>query len=186
MPVALGAPGPVREERPIEEHMNEKLSPNMEMYLKTILQLERGSAPVRVKSIADSLGVTMPSVSEAVRNLKSKGLVEHVSYGKVKLSASGRGLASDVDQRFRSLRRFLVEVLRIEEAVAETEACEIEHVVGQDTLATLSAFLDWMKNHRPEQVESCITGFHEYLDKLNDGDREAAERLLRESQPDSN
>ena len=110
--------------------MSEKLSPNMEMYLKTIYQLERDDVPVRVKSIAASLGVTMPSVSEAVRNLKAKGLVEHVSYGKVRLSTAGRDVASGVDERFRSLRRFLVEVLRIDDAVAETEACEIEHVVG--------------------------------------------------------
>jgi DtxR family Mn-dependent transcriptional regulator len=166
--------------------MSEKLSPNMEMYLKTILQLERDDAPVRVKSIADSLGVTMPSVSEAVRNLKSKGLVEHVSYGKVRLSAHGRDLAGEVDERFRSLRRFLVEVLKIDDMVAESEACEIEHVVGQETLGKLSSFLEWVKHHRPADVDSCITGFHEYLQKLGEGNIEAAERLLREGQPDTN
>jgi DtxR family Mn-dependent transcriptional regulator len=168
------------------EYMNEKLSPNMEMYLKTILRLERDDAPVRVKSIADSLGVTMPSVSEAIRNLKSKGLVEHVSYGKVRLSANGRGLAGEVDERFRSLRRFLVEVLKIDDTVAETEACEIEHVVGQETLGRLSSFLEWVKHHRPEDVDSCINGFHLYLEKLSEGDIDEANRLLLEGQPDMN
>jgi DtxR family Mn-dependent transcriptional regulator len=174
------------DQRLSEVFMNEKLSPNMEMYLKTIFQLERVDAPVSVKSIADSLGVTMPSVSEAVRNLKTKGLVEHVSYSKVRLSTNGRDLASGVDERFRSLRRFLVEVLKIDGAVAEMEACEIEHVVGQDTLGRLSAFVTWVKHHRPDDVDTCITGFHLYLEKLGEGDIEAAERLLREWQPDTN
>jgi Mn-dependent DtxR family transcriptional regulator len=104
----------------------------------------------------------------------------------VKLSTAGRDVASGVDERFRSLRRFLVEVLKIDEAVAETEACEIEHVVGQDTLGRLSAFLEWIKNHRPMDVESCITGFHEYLDKLAAGDPEAAGGLLDKERLDTN
>ena len=78
--------------------MNQKLSPNMEMYLKTILRLEKDSSSVRVKAIADSLGVTMPSVSEALRNLKSRGLVEHSSYGEVKLSEDGRSVAAGVNE----------------------------------------------------------------------------------------
>ncbi len=160
-----------------------KLSPNMEMYLKTILRLEQGDAPVGVKAIADSLGVTMPSVSEAVRNLKSRGLVEHVSYGKVRLSHNGRDMASAVDERFESLRQFFVEVLQVDADVAEGEACEIEHVVGHDTLMRMSAFVEWVRHHRPEDVDSCIAGFHLYLEKLLDGDHEAAARILKEWEP---
>lgn len=157
----------------------------MEMYLKTIFRLEQNDAPVGVKAIAESLGVTMPSVSEAIRNLKSKGLVEHVSYGKVRLSDGGRDLASQVDERFESLRQFFVEVLQVNSGVAEAEACEIEHVVGHDTLTRMSAFVNWVRHHKPEDVESCITGFHIYLGKLLEGDQDGAERVLREWQPDA-
>ena len=76
-----------------------KLSPNMEMYLKTILRLGQDGRPVRVKAIAESMGVTMPSVSEALSILKSKGLVLHPSYGEVKLSARGERVAVAVNER---------------------------------------------------------------------------------------
>jgi len=67
------------------------LSPHMEMYLKTILSLEPSDASgVRVKEIAHALGVTKPSVSEALRLLTARGLVVHPSYGAVSLSARGR------------------------------------------------------------------------------------------------
>ena len=140
-----------------------KLSPNMEMYLKTILRLGRENKPVRVKAIAESLTITMPSVSEALRSLKEKGLVVHPSYGEVKLSASGRRLAEGIDDRFEVLQRFLSDVLRVDENVAAEEACEIEHVVGQDTLTRLTAFLDYLTNCRKD-LSHVIEHFHEFLE----------------------
>jgi DtxR family Mn-dependent transcriptional regulator len=158
---------------------NNKLSPNMEMYLKTILRLEQGESTVRVKAIADSLGVTMPSVSEALRTLKKKGLVEHSAYGEVGLSEDGRQVAASVNARFELLRRFLRDMLRVDGATAEREACEIEHVVGEMTLTRLAAFVEWMTYHR-EDIKDCLLRFHEYLDLLIGGDFEKAQKLLCE------
>jgi DtxR family Mn-dependent transcriptional regulator len=142
--------------------MSRKLSSNMEMYLKTILRLGAKDKPVRVKEIADSLRITMPSVSEALGTLKEKGLVLHPSYGEVKLSARGRRVAKGVNERFEALRRFLTEVLRVEEGLAKREACEIEHVVGKDTSQRLTAFLDYI-THCEKDVGEAISHFHEYL-----------------------
>ena len=85
--------------------MTKPLSSNMEMYLKTILRLGADGRPVHVKAIAESLGVTMPSVSEALRSLKARGLVLHPSYGAVQLSARGRKLAEAINRRFEVLRQ---------------------------------------------------------------------------------
>lgn len=140
-----------------------KLSSNMEMYLKTILRLGEAKKPVRVKAIAESLGITMPSVSEALRTLKSKGLVLHPSYGEVKLSAQGRRLAEGVNNRFMVLQRFLVEVLKVDEEVAGVEACEIEHVVGPDTFERLTVYLDFL-THCQKDITHIKEHFHEYLE----------------------
>lgn len=134
----------------------------MEMYLKTILRLGRDNNPVRVKAIADRMGITMPSVSEALRTLKTKGLVLHPSYGEVKLSAKGRRLAEGVNERFEVLQRFLVEILKVDESTAELEACEIEHVVGKDTYERLTVFLDYLANC-PKDISHVIDHFHEFL-----------------------
>jgi len=143
--------------------MNKELSPNMEMYLKTILQLGAGNNPVRVKAIAESMGVTMPSVSEALTSLKAKGLVLHASYGEVNLSARGRRFAEAINDRFKVLQRFLVEVLRVDEGVAEAEACEIEHVLGADTFERLTAYVDFL-NYCQMDLTAIVDHFHEYLE----------------------
>jgi Mn-dependent DtxR family transcriptional regulator len=158
---------------------NSKLSPNMEMYLKTILRLGQNTSSVRVKAIAESLGVTMPSVSEALRTLGGKGLVEHTSYGEVGLSEEGRRFAEDVNARFVLLKKFLAEMLHVDEEIADREACEIEHVIDEVTLTRLAAFVEWMTYHR-EDIKDCLVRFHEYLDLLIGGDLEKAQRLLCE------
>lgn len=159
--------------------MAKKLSPNMEMYLKTIFRLGHDNQPVRVKAIAESLGITMPSVSEALRTLKAKGLVRHPSYGEVKLSAKGRRLAAGVNERFEVLQRFLVEILGVSERVAEHEACEVEHVVGQDTYLRLTAFLDYLENCCKD-LSGIVDHFHEFLEWRMSGEQ-CPECELKES-----
>lgn len=163
---------------------SEKLSPSMEMYLKTILRLEQGGSSVRVKAIAESLGVTMPSVSEAIRTLTAKGLVDHSSYGEVALSEDGRRAAANVRERYELVRRFLSEMLRVEAGAAEREACEIEHVVGEMSLTRLAAFVEWMHFHRSD-IGDCLAQFHTYLDALENGEFDRARRMLAGKGPAS-
>ncbi|HEX9751070.1 MAG TPA: metal-dependent transcriptional regulator [candidate division Zixibacteria bacterium] len=149
--------------------MDKHLSPNMEMYLKTILRLGVDGEPVRVKAIAESLRVTMPSVSGALGSLKSKGLVLHDTYGAVRLSSRGYRAASEVNHRFEALKRFLHDVLGVDEETAARDACEIEHVVGKETLTRLDSFLSFM-TRCGKDVHSVISHFHEYLSLRDAGD----------------
>lgn len=150
--------------------MAKNLSPNMEMYLKTVLRLGEGGDPVRVKAIAGALGVTMPSVSGALRQLKSKGLVHHPAYGAVKLTARGRRAAGDINQRYEVLRRFFEEVLNLDMRTSDRDACEIEHVVSPKTLDRLIAFMDYITRCRMD-VQEVIDHFHEYLALREKGDQ---------------
>ena len=150
--------------------MTKQLSPNMEMYLKTILRLGVDSEPVRVKAIAESLKVTMPSVSEALRSLRARGLVVHPSYGAVQLSSRGRRVASTINDRFEILKRFFTDVLQVEVETASRDACEIEHVMGTETLERLTAFLDYMQHCRMD-IAGMIEHFHDYLELRLAGER---------------
>ncbi len=170
--------------------MSTELSPKLEMYLKTIYQLSNAPdhAPdgsVRVKDIANAMELTMPSVSEALKTLKSRGLVLHETYGGVRLSTQGRRLGEDVNNRFLILRRFLTEVLQVSPTTADVEACEIEHVVGQDTLMRLTGYLHFLE-HCQRDMAGLMEHFHEYLQnylngspcnecELHDGERCAAD-----------
>jgi DtxR family Mn-dependent transcriptional regulator len=115
-------------------------TPNMEMYLKTIYQIvDEGSAP-RVKSIADRLGVKMPSVTGALETLRARGLVSHDRYGDVQLTARGKKTARDVKGRNDLIHKFLLEVLKLPPDIAAQDACILEHVVSPMTLERLGSF----------------------------------------------
>lgn len=149
--------------------MAKHLSPNMEMYLKTILRLGRDGSPVRVKAIADAMTVTMPSVSGALQQLKLKGLVLHPSYGAVRLTSRGRRAAGAINQRYEVLQQFFTEVLNLDPRSADRDACEIEHVVSAKTLDRLTAFMDYVTRCRMD-VKEVIHHFHEYLTLRAKGD----------------
>jgi DtxR family transcriptional regulator, Mn-dependent transcriptional regulator len=143
--------------------MIKHLSPNMEMYLKTILRLDPpDGSGVRVKEIATSLGVTRPSVSEALRSLTARGLVVHPSYGTVRLSVRGRRAATSVNHRFEVLRKFFADILQVEEKIASRDACEIEHVVGVETLRRLTAFVEYVAR-TGEGAHPIVPGFEKFL-----------------------
>lgn len=145
------------------------LTPNMEMYLKTIFEIDGAGQQARVKVIADRLGVTMPSVSGAIENLQKRGLVQHSPYGDVKLTGKGRRLAREVKDRNELLYRFLLEVLHLPEHIASRDACVLEHVVSPKTLERLSSFLEF--THVCERgAGEMIAHFSEWLECTERGD----------------
>ena len=140
--------------------MSKSLSPNMEMYLKTIFEIDGGGSAPRVKAIADRLGVTMPSVSGAIEALKQKGLVAHNPYGDVRLTRKGRSVAREVKDRNDLIYRVLLEVLKLPEPIASRDACVLEHVISPRTLERLSAFLEF--------TQVCQRGADEIIDHFSE------------------
>jgi DtxR family Mn-dependent transcriptional regulator len=142
--------------------MTEHITPNMEMYLKTILEIASDGEAPRVKAIAQRLGVTMPSVSGAVESLQSRGLVEHNPYGAVKLTHEGEKRAREVKTRNDLLYRFLLDVLQLPQEQASTEACELEHVVSEQTLERISSFLEFA-GVRDGETSGIVADFRDWL-----------------------
>ena len=122
-------------------HRDSKLSRSLEDYLEAIFNLSEKGFPARVKDIAKNMQVTMPSVNGAVRSLAAKGLVEHNSYESIALTTEGTRKARGIADRHAAVKQFLVDVLRIDPADAETEACGLEHAIREDTLERLVAFV---------------------------------------------
>jgi len=132
------------------------------MYLKTIASLEDDAAGARVKAISKTLGVRMPSVTEAILSLKEKGLVKHSAYGEVILSKKGRAIADDLRERYAITESFLSEVLGIDRKLTPIEACRIEHDLESDTVRRLKALRDFLKRC-PMDVEDVLEHFQQFL-----------------------
>jgi DtxR family Mn-dependent transcriptional regulator len=125
---------------------NVELSASLEDYLEAIFNLANESRKAHSKDIARSLGVSMPSVTGALRMLKNKGLANYRPYGNVTLTCQGQALAADVARRHDVLKSFFVRVLGVGPDVAQRAACKAEHALGSEIIARLVHFVDFVGN----------------------------------------
>lgn len=116
----------------------EDLSQSLEDYLEAILYLEERHEAARVKQIADMLQVRMPSVTNALKHLREKSLVNYRKNSSISLTKEGKELAKQVTHRHRTIRTFLKDVLKLGDEDAEETACRIEHVIGNEFTIRLS------------------------------------------------
>jgi DtxR family Mn-dependent transcriptional regulator len=117
------------------------LSSSLEDYLEAIAYLKKGKGSAKVSDIGRFLRVKNSSVNAAVANLVRKGLVTHERYGTVVLTPKGVRLAEDVQNRHDAIYEFLHEILGVEQVVAQTEACRIEHLMSATTVKKLVGFV---------------------------------------------
>lgn len=143
------------------EQLEEKLTACMEDYLEAVLLQVRTSRVARVRDIAGHLHVGMPSVTAALRSLSKRGLVNYDPYQFVTLTDRGQEAAEQISRRHDLLRRFLVDVLGLDEASAEGNACRMEHAVDKAFLDRLEALVDFARRS-PQAREDWLKQFSEF------------------------
>lgn len=111
-------------------------------YVKVIFSLERENRVARVSDIAERRGVTKSSVSSLMQQLQKKELIDRKQYGHITLTRTGRRLGSTLVRRFEIIRTFLVDVMGVSVAVAEDDACRLEHVMSTETWNSLRHLVD--------------------------------------------
>jgi DtxR family Mn-dependent transcriptional regulator len=120
----------------------QELSHAVEDYAKAIYVLEeRAGGPVTNNAVAGRLSVTAASASSMVKKLDGLGLVAHVPYRGVRLTARGRRVALEVLRHHRLLERYLVDQLGVPWDRVHDEAEVLEHVLSEDLEARIAAKL---------------------------------------------
>jgi Mn-dependent DtxR family transcriptional regulator len=87
------------------------------------------------------MGFSKPSVSRAIGLLKSGGFVEVDDKGHLTLTEQGEEVAKRTFDRHRLLKEVFVR-LGVDEAVADADACKIEHHISDQTMEALKRHLD--------------------------------------------
>ena len=118
-----------------------QLQESGEMYLETIYTLTRERAEVRSIDVCEHMGFSKPSVSRAIGLLKSGGFVEVDAKGYLTLTEQGEEVAKRTFDRHRLLKEVFVR-LGVDEAVADADACKIEHHISDQTMEALKRHLD--------------------------------------------
>ena len=110
-----------------------------EMYLKTILIIQRKKGSVRSIDISEEMKFSKPSVSRAVKILKEENMIEVDSQGHITLTESGSVIANKMMDRHITIASFLRK-LGIEEKIVLEDACRIEHVISDQSFAKIKEF----------------------------------------------
>ena len=101
-----------------------------EDYLKAILILEKKKGMVRSVDIAGYMGVSKPSVSHAVSNLKSAGLLTKDENFYLHLTEEGREIAEQTYEKHCFFTELLVRA-GVDLMDAKYGACRMEHTISE-------------------------------------------------------
>lgn len=113
-----------------------------ENYLKTIYHLGRqGSLAISTNTIANKMSTKASSVTDMLKKLADKKLVDYKKYQGVSLTNKGKGIASNVIRKHRLWEVFLVEKLKFSWDEVHDIAEQLEHIKSQKLIKELDAFL---------------------------------------------
>lgn len=142
------------------------LTPRKEDYIKAIYKLSERNRAVRVKDIAQVMGVRAPTVVGIVSMLKEDGYVEQEPYGYLELTALGREKAKALIHREQLIYKFFEDVLKLPSDEAKNNACAIEHYISPVCLERLLFFIEFISTC-PHVKPKFLEHFSKFI---NDGD----------------
>ena len=102
----------------------------LDEYLEALYEMREEDIPAQQARLAEWLAVTPASVSEAVKRLAQRRLVETGQDRRVRLTPAGEERARALVRRHRLAERFLVEVVGLPWHLAHEEATEWGRVVS--------------------------------------------------------
>ena len=114
----------------------------VENYLKCIYSLtQKGESPVSTNAIADRLHTKASSVTDMLKKLKAKGLVNYEKYQGGSLTAQGEEIAIKVIRKHRLWEVFLVDKLKFGWEEVHDIAEQLEHIHSPELVSRLDEFL---------------------------------------------
>ena len=126
---------------------NIEISASQEDYLEAIYEIIMEKNGVKAVEISRRLGVGRSSVTEALKALADKKLVNYARYEVISLTKEGESLAKEISQKHHVLTDFFSEVLGLSPDDAQENACRVEHVISKDAAQRFEKLMDCYKQH---------------------------------------
>lgn len=141
-----------------------KVTASLEDYLEAIYEIIEDKQGVKAIDVSKRLNVKRSSVTEALKNLAEKKLVNYGRYDVISLTPSGINVAKKVIEKHKTLYNFFTKILGLNAEEASINACKVEHVISEDVLQRLIAFLEFNNNFYCSE--------HKYIDEFQNFYRE--------------
>ena len=114
-----------------------------ENYIKAIYHLQQHARNVTTNELAERLQTKPASVTDMLKKLKAKKLLEYERYYGVKLTAEGKKLALEIVRRHRLWEYFLVNHLEFGWDEVHEIAEKLEHVQSNALANKLDAYMNF-------------------------------------------
>ncbi|MEO8885264.1 MAG: metal-dependent transcriptional regulator [Mucilaginibacter sp.] len=114
-----------------------------ENYLKSIYHLSHSADNVSTNQIATSLNTSAASVSDMLKKLADKKLINYAKYQGVSLTHAGEKIAVNIIRKHRLWEYFLVEKLNFKWDEVHEMAEEMEHISSTELIDRLDKFMDY-------------------------------------------
>ena len=118
-----------------------KFSNSEENYIKAVYHLQQNSANVTTNELAAELKTKPASVTDMLKKLKAKKLINYEKYKGFSLSANGNKLALSIVRKHRLWEFFLVDKLKFDWDSVHAIAEELEHISSEELVNRLAQFL---------------------------------------------
>ncbi len=118
-----------------------KFSESEENYIKGIYALQQKSKRVNTNSLASLLETSAASITDMLKKLKSKKLLDYKKYHGFRLNEEGNREALKIIRRHRLWEYFLVSKLGMDWEKIHDIAEELEHVSSKELIDRLDQFL---------------------------------------------
>ena len=116
-----------------------------ENYIKAIYHLQHADGNVSTNEVADMLHTKAASVTDMLKKLKAKKIVNYEKYKGFTLSTIGEKIALTIVRKHRLWEYFLVEKLQFGWDEVHEVAEELEHISSRKLVEKLDAFLQYPK-----------------------------------------
>jgi DtxR family transcriptional regulator, Mn-dependent transcriptional regulator len=120
-------------------------STSEENYIKAIYHLQQQDGTVTTNELAEKLQAKPASITDMLKKLKGKKLVNYQPYQGFRLTAEGNKVALGIIRRHRLWEYFLAEKLKFNWDEVHEIAEELEHVSSRKLVDKLDAFLGFPK-----------------------------------------
>ena len=120
--------------------------------MERIAELVERKGYARVTDVAEALDVKPSTVSNMVRRLAARGIVNYERYRGFSLTTEGLSVAARIKARHATLTE-LFGLMRLAPETIEQEVEDIEHHLRPQTLAALGKLVSYWKAH-PEHLQS--------------------------------
>ena len=113
----------------------------VEDYLKAVYKLQQSEVSVSTSALAEELGRSAASVTNMVKGLAERRLLEHVPYHGVRLTPMGELSALRIIRRHRVLELYLIEKLDYTWDNVHEEAERLEHAASDGLIDRMARAL---------------------------------------------